>query len=106
MGDKGKENIESTFVPYIVYEGEQARNERHIKRLVIALIAAVTLIFASNLVWLIAWCQYDYSSQTEEIVISLDGTDGGNANYVGNDGDIINGEGYGYKTEENANTNP
>lgn len=80
-------NDNEKTVPYIVYEGEQARNERHIKRLVIALIVAVTLIFASNLAWLIAWCQYDYTLESVEI----DNSGGGNANYIGNDGDITNG---------------
>ena len=82
-----KEN--NSAVPYFVYEGEQARNERHIKRLIIALIVSIALIFASNAAWLFAWCQYDYSS--EETTIELDGGDGGNANYIGNDGDIYNG---------------
>lgn len=81
------EKQNTPVVPYIVYEGEQARNERHIKRLVIALIVAVTLIFASNLAWLIAWFQYDYILESVEI----DNSGGGNANYIGNDGDITNG---------------
>lgn len=93
-------NDNEKAVPYIVYEGEQARNERHIKRLVIALIVAVVLIFASNLAWLIAWCQYDYGSQ--ETVVELDGTSGGNANYIGNDGDIVNGAGESYKAYSDA----
>lgn len=42
-------------VPYIVYEGEQARNERTVKRLITALIVAIAVIFASNLAWLYAW---------------------------------------------------
>jgi hypothetical protein len=36
----------------------------------------------------LAWNSYDYTS--EEVII--DSQDGGNANYIGNDGDIINGE--------------
>ncbi|MDE7398978.1 MAG: hypothetical protein K2N06_05555 [Oscillospiraceae bacterium] len=92
-----KEHVDIT-VPYIVYEGEMARNERHIKRLIIALIVAIALIFASNLAWLIAWCQYDYSSE----VIELDGGDGGNANFIGNDGDIYNGTDKGIETHTNA----
>lgn len=93
--DKNDNNL---TVPYIVYEGEMARNERHIKRLVIALIVAIALIFASNAAWLFAWCQYDYSSET----VSIDGGDGGNANYIGNDGDIYNGTDKGYETDANA----
>lgn len=76
-------------VPYIVHELSMARMERQIKRLWIAVIAAVFLLFASNAAWLYAWCQYDYSS--EEIVVEQDAQDGGNANYIGNDGDIVNG---------------
>ena len=75
-------------VPYIVYEGEQARNERHIRRLVIALVICIILIFASNAIWLYAWCQYDYTS-TETVDID---SGEGIANYIGRDGDITNGE--------------
>ena len=58
-------------VPYIVHESAMARNERSLKRLVIALIVAIALIFASNAAWLYAWCQYDYAS--EETVYTQDG---------------------------------
>lgn len=80
--------MEEKTVSYIVYEGEQARNERHIKRLVRALIVAIALIFLSNAVWLYAWIQFDYTSV--ESSISLDAKDG-TANYVGNDGSITYG---------------
>ena len=75
-------------VPYIVHETAMARNERNVKRMIVAVITAIALLFASNALWLYAWMQYDYSS--EEVII--DSQDGGNANYIGNDGDIINGE--------------
>lgn len=67
--------------------------ERTTKRLWIALILAVVMLFASNGIWLWCWMQYDYSpeSYTEEVLV--DSADGGNANYIGDDGDIINGEG-------------
>jgi hypothetical protein len=77
-------------VPYIVHEAAQARSERHIKRLVIALVVAIVLIFASNAAWLWAWMQYDYTST--ETIVKQDSSDGGDANYIGNDGSIINGE--------------
>lgn len=72
-------------VPYIVYESEQARSERQNKRLVIALITAVAMLFISNFIWLYAWCQYDYAN------ITVDSGESGNANFIGNDGDIHNG---------------
>ena len=81
-------------VPYIVYESERARSERHIKRMWIALIVLVAMIFATNAVWLWAWTRYDYET------VTVDSADGGNANYIGNDGDIYNGEGYGQKTDQ------
>lgn len=77
-------------VPYVVYESAQARNERDKKRLLIALIISVVLVFISNAIWLWAWMQYDYVS--EEVIV--DSADGGNANYIGQNGDINNyGEG-------------
>ena len=83
-------------VPYVVHEATVARQERQIKRMWIALIVAVALIFASNAIWLYAWMQYDYSS--EEIIV--DAEDNGNANYIGQDGNIYNGEDNGTQAQE------
>lgn len=82
-----KSKITPESVPYIVHESAMVRNERNMKRLIIALVLAVAMIFASNAAWLYAWCQYDYYS--EEVVVDSSG--GGNANYIGQDGDIYNG---------------
>ena len=73
-------------VPYIVYEGEIARQERYIIRLWKALLIAIAAILISNALWLYAWSRYDFESYE----ISTEG--GGNANYIGEDGVIINGE--------------
>lgn len=51
---------EQMSVPYIVYESAMARSERHIKRLVIALIVSVVMIVASNLAWLYVWNSFEY----------------------------------------------
>lgn len=77
-------------VPYIVFEAEQARSERRISRFILTIVICILLIFASNLAWLYAWMQYDYSGTQSESVL-VDGKDGV-ANYIGNDGDITNGE--------------
>ena len=77
-------------VPYVVYESAQNRMEQINKRLLIALIITVILVFISNLAWLYAWCQYDYSSEETSNEVTVDGKDG-IANYIGNDGDINNG---------------
>lgn len=79
-------------IPYFVHEGDMARSERMIKKLIIALLISVVLIFASNAVWLYAWMQYDYaSSESMNSTVQVDGKDG-IANYIGNDGDITNGK--------------
>ena len=77
--------MENQSISYIVHESAMARAERHIKRLWIALIIAVLAIVATNISWLIYISQYDFE---------LSADNGGNANYIGNDGDIYNGEGY------------
>ena len=64
-------------VPYIVYEGEAARHERTVKRLITALLIAILLIVGSNLAWLYVWNQYDFSS--EEYVVENEG----NSNLLG-----------------------
>ena len=74
-------------VPYIVHEASMARMERQIKRLWIAVIVSACMLFASNLAWLYAWCQYDYSS--EETIYQQDGESTniiGDSNEVGNYG--------------------
>ena len=87
---------EEMQVPYIVHESSIARMERANKRLVIALVIAVLTIFASNVAWLWMWNQYDYV--TDEDTVTLETRDG-TANYIGNDGDIINGEDNGQTPE-------
>lgn len=77
---------EMIMIPYIVYESAMARSERHLRRLVIAVIISVVMIVVSNLAWLYMWNSYEYVGESS---VSVEGD--GTANYVGNDGDIING---------------
>lgn len=85
-------------IPYIAFEGQMARNERTMKRLIIALIVTIVLMALTNAMWLYAWTMYDYADATSEVSIE---TSEGNANYIGNDGDITNGEDYGKEAKEN-----
>jgi hypothetical protein len=80
-------------VPYLVHEGAMARNERAVKRLVIALILAILMIFASNGIWLYCWMQYDYVGEEQIIEAQQDGE---SVNIVGG-GDID----YGSSSENN-----
>lgn len=86
-------------VPFVVYEGELARNERTVKRLIIALVATIIMLFLSNAMWLYAWNMYDYV-EDEVRSVTVDGGDNGNTNYIGGNGDISNGEDYGSNLQE------
>lgn len=78
-------------ISMFAHESIVARMERIVRRTYIALIICIVLLFACNLMWLYAWMQYDYESSTEEVnYVTLDSRNG-SANYVGNDGDIVNG---------------
>lgn len=70
-----------------VYECERSYKERISKRLIIALIITILLLFATNAMWLIYNSQYDYS--TSDITVGTDGE--GDANYIGQDSEINNG---------------
>lgn len=72
------EENNNTTIPYLVYESTMARMDRNIKRLIIALIICIIVIFACNAYWLYAWMQYDYSGEE----ITVDSSDG-IANYIG-----------------------
>lgn len=73
-------------VPYIVHEGAVARLERVIKRLWVLVLALIILFCASNAAWI--WWESQY--ETIETTITQENADGYN-NYIGNDGDIVNG---------------
>lgn len=93
-------NISEPMVPYYVHEGILARNERTIKRLIVALIVAIAVILAGNGLWLYVWMQYDYSSSNSSV--EIDGEDG-IANYIGNNGDISNGVDTSNKKSQKTN---
>lgn len=83
---KGKEAHAPESVPYIVHESSMARMERQIKRLWIALIVVIAMLFASNIGWLI------YESQFETFEYSYDyQQDGQGTNIIGNGNDVNNG---------------
>lgn len=72
-------------IPYIAYESAMARMERQIKRLWAALVVAIVAVVACNLGYIWYLNQYDFTSY------EISSADGGNANYIGQDGDIYNG---------------
>ena len=86
------------------FEAVMARDERHVKRLTIALVIAIIGIVLSNLIWLYAWTRYDYVDSGVETTVALDGSPGGNANYIGQRGIINNGESDGSQMDTESNT--
>lgn len=86
MGDNDK-----MMIPYIVYEGELARSERMLKRMIIVLALTIVLFFVSNILWLRVWTSYDYAVEDSSETVTVDGGTKGIANYVGADGSIVNG---------------
>ena len=79
--------MEDNKVPYIVFEESQARHERTVKRMIMALVMCIALLFASNVAWLWFFNQFDYAIETV-----TQGTEVGDNSYVGEDGVINNGE--------------
>lgn len=80
---------DKTQIPYIVYEAEMTRSERNFKRLWVVVIILISLLVTTNLCWLAYESQFETVEQTTEV--TQENSDGYN-NYVGNDGDITNGE--------------
>lgn len=86
-------------VPYIVHESDMSRLERQLKRLWIVILVLIFLLVGTNCAWLWYESQFEtVETVSEEIVVDAD--ENGIANYIGNDGDIINGESDG---KENNN---
>lgn len=99
------ENKEEMFnVPFVVYESAQSRMERANKRLVFAVVLSIILLFLTNAIWLWAWMQYDYvyEGDTTQNTVDFEARDG-IANYIGKDGNIINGTDY---SDDNPEENP
>jgi hypothetical protein len=75
--------MERDSVPFIVHEGIVSRQERTIKRLVIALIIAISLMFVTNCIWIY------YEMQFETVTYNQDGKGINNVN-TGTQGDVDN----------------
>ncbi len=93
--------MESKTVPYLVHEGCLARDERVIKRLVIALVLTIVLMFASNGIWLYAWMQYDYVEETTSETTTTTTTT--NTTQDGEGINIYGGGDVNYGADDNSN---
>lgn len=82
------ETDDKIIMSKFAFERMQAKEERDNLWKNITIIVLAVLLALSNALWLWAWNQYDYYSEE----ITVDSDEGGNANYIGNDGNIYNGE--------------
>ena len=79
-------------VPYVVHESAMARAERHTKALIWVIVLLIVLLVVSNGAWLWYENQFEVVEETTtETTVTQDNADGYN-NYIGNDGDIVNGK--------------
>ena len=91
-------NNDNIIMSRLAFERMQSKDEKNDRWRNITIIVLIILLVVTNAMWLVAWNQYDYVD-TEEYSVDLDADDGGNANYIGNDGDIYNGESNSNKTQ-------
>lgn len=74
-------------IPYFCHEGDMNRLERVNKRQFVVILILIIALVGSNLAWTI----YENQFEDVETTITQDNKDGIN-NFIGNDGDIYNGE--------------
>ena len=79
-------NNTAASVPFAVYESVMAQ----IRRLVWVIVLLIILLVGTNAGWLIYEAQFEVVEETTT-TITQDNADGYN-NYIGNDGDIVNGK--------------
>lgn len=81
------DKINTSPVSYLVYESSMARMERHAKRLTIALVLTIVLLFLSNVIWLYEWTRYDYTT-TDSETTSTYTQDGLGTNIIGDSNNV------------------
>lgn len=84
-------NDNNIVMSKFAFERMQAKDERNDLWRNITIIVLIILLVVTNAMWLVAWNQYDYVDDAYSV--DVDAGTGGNANFIGNDGDIYNGEG-------------
>ena len=77
-------------VPYVVHESDMARAERHTKALIWVIVLLIVLLVGSNGAWL--WYENQFEVVEETTTTIEQDNENGYNNYIGNDGDILNGK--------------
>ena len=91
IAEKGKKDIENSLtIPFAAHESAMGREERHIKALIWVIVLLIVLLVGTNAGWLIYNSQFEVVEETTT-TITQDNAEGYN-NYIGNDGDAVNGK--------------
>ncbi len=80
-------NTDLLMIPYVVLEANRASSDKEKKQLWIVIILLIIMLVGTNGAWLWYESQFETVTTTE---ITQENSDGYN-NYIGNDGDINNG---------------
>lgn len=92
-------NNDNIVMSRIAFERMQAKDERNDKWRNIIIVLLIVLLVVTNGMWL--WYESQYEHVTDDYSVELDTGDGGDANYIGNDGDINYGKDNGTQTDGN-----
>ena len=78
-------------MPIAQHEKDQNRLMGIIKLLISVIVILIVLFVGSNVGWLIYNSQFEVVEENTQTSVTQE-NDGGYNNYIGNDGDIVNGE--------------
>ena len=83
------DNENNIIISRYAFERMQTKDEKNDRWRNIIILVLIILLVVTNAMWLVAWNQYDYVDTYD---VDLDSGEGGDANYIGNNGDISYGE--------------
>ena len=83
------DNENNIIISKYAFERMQAKEEKERSTKNVIIILLIILLVVTNAMWLWERNQYDYVDTYE---VDLDSGEGGDANYIGNNGDISYGE--------------
>ena len=86
-------------MPIAQHEKDQNRLMGIIKSLIAVIVILIVLLVGSNVGWLVYNSQFEVVEESTQTSVTQE-NDGGYNNYIGNDGDIVNGE-----TDNNSKEN-
>jgi hypothetical protein len=85
------------------WQRNEQRHERREKRYIGLIVLLIVLLVGSNAAWLAYEIQFETVESIIEEDIVVDADSNGTANYIGNDGNIYNGEDNNQEEDDNQN---